>query len=115
MSEMADELQRLLDNHPKPACTALTPFTVIDADLDRGFAQLEFASFQNQFGSIQGGFAVAMLDVVLLVAAYAKLRQWLPTIEIKSSFLEPLPVDVCIGEGRLLKAGRYVAFVEGRL
>jgi acyl-coenzyme A thioesterase PaaI-like protein len=56
-----------------------------------------------------------MLDAAMTIAAYAKVRQWLPTVEMKSSFLEPVPIGRCIGEGRVLKAGRKLAFVEGRL
>jgi acyl-coenzyme A thioesterase PaaI-like protein len=56
-----------------------------------------------------------MLDVVVSVAAYAKLRQWLPTVEIKTSFLEPIGIGRCIGEGKVLKAGRSLAVIEGRL
>lgn len=118
MSQDVDELIRLLDDQPKPVCAALTPFTVVGARFDIGFVKLEFAAqpaFRNHFGNIQGGFAVAMLDAVVSIAAYALLRQWLPTIEIKSSFLEPIPIGPCIGEGRVLKAGRSLAFIEGRL
>jgi uncharacterized domain 1 len=118
MSEAVDELRRLLDGQPKPVCATLTPFTIVDARFDVGFVQLEFApqpAFGNHFGKIQGGFAVAMLDTVVSIAAYAMLRQWLPTVEIKSSFLEPVPIGPCIGEGRVLKAGRSLAFIEGRL
>ena len=114
----ADELRGLLGSAPKSACALLMPFTVIDADFDGGFVQLEFApqpAFRNPFGNVQGGFAVAMLDTVLAIAAFVRLRQWLPTVEIKSSFLEPVPIDTCIGEGRVLKAGRRLAFVEARL
>jgi len=118
MSEAAGELRTLLDGQPKPVCASLTPFTILDARFDVGFVKLEFApqpAFRNHFGNIQGGFAVAMLDAVVSIAAFAMLRQWLPTIEIKSSFLEPIPIGPCIGEGRVLKAGRSLAFIEGRL
>ena len=114
----AAELTRLLDSQPKPACAALTPFVVTDADLDQGFAQLTFAAqpaFRNHFGNIQGGFAMAMLDAAVSIAAYARLRQWLPMIEMKASFLEPVPIGPCVGEGRVLRAGQRLAFVEGRL
>ena len=87
MRETADEPRRLLDSQPKPVCAALTPFTVVDADFDSGFVTLEFAqqsAFRNHFGNIQGGFAVPMLDTVVSIAAYAKLRQWLPTISRSS-------------------------------
>ena len=103
MSNEVDELRRLLDAQPKPVCADLTPFTIVDARFNVGFVKIEFAAqpaFRNHFGNIQGGFAVAMLDAVVSIAAYALLRQWLPTIEMKSSFLEPIPI---------------IAFIEGTL
>jgi uncharacterized protein (TIGR00369 family) len=118
MISVLDEFISLLDRQPKPACVQLTPFVVAAANPANGFVRLEFAeqpAFRNHFGNIQGGFAVAMLDVVLSVAAYAKARVWLPTIEIKCSFLEPLPIGSCIGEGHVIKSGKNVAFIEGRL
>ncbi len=118
MNNAAAELKTLLDGQPKPVCAALTPFAIIDADPEIGFVKLEFEpqpAFRNHFGNIQGGFAVAMLDVVVSIAAYARLRLWLPTVEIKSSFLEPIPIGPCLGEGRVLRAGRTIVFIEGRL
>jgi uncharacterized protein (TIGR00369 family) len=118
MTAAVDELTRLLDSQPKPACAALTPFVVTEADFDRGYVQLEFAAqpaFRNHFGNIQGGFAMAMLDAAVSIAAYARLRQWLPMVEMKASFLEPVAIGPCVGEGRVLRAGNRLAFVEGRL
>jgi uncharacterized protein (TIGR00369 family) len=118
MNKAVEELRMLLNDQPKPVCAALTPFTILDVDPENGSVKLEFGpqpAFRNHVGNIQGGFAVAMLDVVVSIAAYAKLRQWPPTVEIKSSFLEPLAIGPCIGEGRVLKAGRSLVFIEGRL
>jgi uncharacterized protein (TIGR00369 family) len=115
---MHDELQELLDRQPKPVCAQLTPFKVIDANLDIGSVRLEFAPqpvFGNHFGNVQGGFAVAMIDVLLSICAYAKYRLWLATAEIKTSFVEPLPIGTCIGDGKVIKAGRNLAFLEGCL
>ena len=53
-----------------------------------------------------GGFALA---------AFAAVRSWLPTAEIKTSFLAPLPIGPCVGEGRILRVGRQLAFGAGRL
>ena len=118
MSSDLDEVKALVDGQPKPVCARLTPFAIVGADCAGGFVRLEFEeqpAFRNHFGNIQGGFAVAMLDVAISIAAYVKARAWLPTIEMKSSFLEPLPVGPCVGEGRVLKIGKSLAFVEGRL
>ncbi|TAK42250.1 MAG: hypothetical protein EPO27_17415 [Betaproteobacteria bacterium] len=84
----ATELGALLASQPKPVCASLTPFEVADADFEAGFVALRFAeqaAFSNHWGNIQGGFGVAMIDVLVSIAAYAKLRQWCPTIEIVGS------------------------------
>lgn len=113
-----DEINALLANQPKPICADLTPFELLEADIGSGYVKIEFApqpAFENHFGNIQGGFAVSMIDVVISTAAYVKLRQWLPTVEIKTSFVAPAKIGSCIGEGRIIRAGRSVVFVEGRL
>jgi acyl-coenzyme A thioesterase PaaI-like protein len=58
----------------KPACASLTPFEIASADLDAGQVMLRFAAqpaFSNHWGNVQGGFGVAMIDVLVSVAAYA--------------------------------------------
>ena len=118
MSPAVQQLQSALDSQPKPDCAALTPFTVQEVDLDLGRVVLLFApqpAFKNHFGNVQGGFAVAMVDVLASVAAYTKTRQWLPTIEIKSSFVAPMKLGDCRGEGLVVKAGRQVVFLEAKL
>ena len=118
MSTAVQELQRALDGQPKPDCAALTPFAVEEVDFDLGRVVLLFApqpAFKNHFGNVQGGFAVAMVDVLASVAAYAMTKQWLPTIEIKSSFVAPMKLGDCRGEGLVVKAGRQVVFLEAKL
>nr|WP_090439621.1 PaaI family thioesterase [Pseudomonas benzenivorans] len=117
MSDL-ENLQKLFMNTPKPACAALLPFSFIEADSESGVVKVEFEpqpAFGNMFGNIQGGFAVAMLDIPISFAAFLKLQQWLPTIEIKSSFLSPAKLGKCIGEGRIIRAGKSIVFVEGKL
>ena len=112
------ELQQSLDSQPQPACAKLTPFTVEEADIDAGRVRLRFASqpaFANHFGNVQGGFAVAMIDVLVSVAAYAKTRAWLPTVEIKSSFVAPMKLGECLGEAAIVRAGKQLVFLEARL
>ena len=114
----ATELIRLLQAQPQPDCAALTPFVVEEADLEAGRVGLRFAAqpaFKNHFGNVQGGFAVAMIDVLVSVAAYAKTRAWLPTVEIKSSFVAPMKLGECKGEATVIKAGKQLVFLEARL
>ena len=113
-----EQLRSILADLPKPACAALTPFTLLAADSERGVVKVEFQSqpaFGNVYGSIQGGFAVAMLDVPISLAGYLKAKQWLPTLEIKTSFLVPAKLGPCIAEGLIIRAGKSILFAEGRL
>lgn len=118
MNDDASKLSALLAAQPKPVCADLTPFEVADADFAAGFVALRFAeqpAFSNHWGNLQGGFGVALIDVLISVAAYARLLQWCPTIEIKSSFLAPAKLGECRGEASVIKAGKALAFVEARL
>jgi uncharacterized protein (TIGR00369 family) len=117
MSEAA-ALQALLDSQPKIDGTALPLFSVEDADFDVGRVVLRFApqpAFKNYYGNVQGGFAVAMVDVLVSVAAYAKVRAWLPTVEIKSTFVAPLMLGESRGEASVIKAGKQLVFLEAKL
>ena len=117
MSDVA-RLTGLLASQPRPACADLTPFEITSADIDAGYVALRFAeqpAFSNHWGNIQGGFGVALIDVLVSVAAYAKLGQWCPTVEMKSTFLAPAKLGTCDGEARIVKVGNTLAFLEAKL
>ena len=89
-----------------------------DADVDVGRVVLRFApqpAFKNYYGNVQGGFAVAMVDVLISIAAFAKTRAWLPTVEIKSTFVAPLMLGESRGEASVIKAGKQLVFLEAKL
>ena len=118
MSSFVEDLKKLLAATPQPACVALTPFELVDAEAEQGRARVEFAAqpaFGNHFGNIQGGFMVAMLEVPLTIAIFAKTKRFLPTIEIKTSFLAPARIGACVGEGIVVRAGSSLVFAEARL
>ena len=118
MATDLDALRLALTPENLPVCAALTPFEVIDADAVAGLVRLEFApqpAFGNHFGDIQGGFVVAMLDAPLSLAVFIKTGEFLPTVEIKASFLAPARIGPCTAEGRVLRAGRTIVFVEAKL
>lgn len=117
MPSEVEELQAVIAANT-PVCMALTPFEVLDVDREAGFVRVEFApqpAFGNHYGNIQGGFAVAMLDAPLTMAAFLRTGQFLPTLEIKTSFLAPARIGPCLAEGRVLRAGRAVVFTEAHL
>jgi uncharacterized protein (TIGR00369 family) len=117
MSQAA-ELSELLNRQPKPVCADLTPFEIIEADFETGYLVLRFApqpAFSNHWGNIQGGFGVALIDVVISVAVYAKRQQWCPTIEMKTTFIAPAKLGECKGEAQIIKIGKTFAFLEAKL
>jgi len=113
-----EELRAALAELPLPVCAALTPFELIDADRATGMIRVEFApqpAFGNHFGNVQGGFLVAMLDAPLSIAGFLVTGEFLPTVEIKTSFLAPARIGPCIAEARVLRAGRSLVFTEASL
>jgi uncharacterized protein (TIGR00369 family) len=113
-----EEIRQELSKPPQPECLKLLPFELLEADVEAGVVKMQFAAqpaFGNHFGHIQGGFAAAMLDVPISAAVFLKQKQWLPTLELKCSFLRPARIGLCIAEGRVLRAGRQIVFAEARL
>lgn len=113
-----EKLRELLDATALPPCAELTTFELLDADAARGFVRVEFdpqPAFGNHFGNIQGGFVVGMLDPPLSLAAFLLTGEWLPTVEVKTSFIAPAPIARNIAEAVVLRAGKRMVFVEARL
>jgi uncharacterized protein (TIGR00369 family) len=73
--------------------------------------------FTNPQGNVQGGMLAAMLDDTMGPALVASLPpgKFVPTLEMKVSYLTPAEVGPLWGHGRVVHAGRTNAFVEGDL
>jgi uncharacterized protein (TIGR00369 family) len=105
---------------PAPPAGVLLGFRLLEADPQQQRIRIEFQArpeFVNPIGNIQGGFLAAMLDDTLGPAVVQTLGpdQFAPTLELKVSFLKPAKPGVLIGEGRVLKKGRSIAFLSGEL
>ncbi len=92
----------------------------LEADPERGFCRNAYdvsPEFGNLMGIVQGGFISAMLDDTMAVGALFKLggRYFLPTLEMKTSYLAAVPLGEVIVEGWLRHAGRRIVFLEGRI
>jgi molybdopterin converting factor subunit 1 len=85
-----------------------------------GHMRFEFDAkdeFLNPAGVVQGGFLTAMLDEAMGPAALAQLGpgHFIPTLELKVSFLRPARAGRLIADGRVVHLGKSVAFLEGSL
>ena len=99
---------------------ALLGFKLLEVDSARGFVRIEYLGkpeFCNPMGNIQGGFVAAMLDDAAAISAIVKSgrRIAVPTLEFKTSFFAPAKVGPLFAEGRCLRVGRTVAFMEADL
>jgi uncharacterized protein (TIGR00369 family) len=93
---------------------------MVEARPSEGWIRVRFEArqaFTNPAGDIQGGFLAAMLDDVMGPAMFihADGRAFTPTIQMQVSFLAPARPGPLYGEGRVVQAGRSIAFLEGRL
>jgi acyl-CoA thioesterase len=99
--------------------TKLLNGEVLELDSKRGFCRYRFEivpAFCHSQGRIcQGGFLTGMVDTAMANAAIAKsnFAFAVPTLELKISFLEVAGPGFVIAEGRVLRWGGSVGFLDG--
>lgn len=103
-----------------PPTAVLLGFKLLEVDSERGFVRIEYLAkreFCNPMGSVQGGIVAAMLDDAAAMSAIVKAgeRIVVPTLEFKTSFFGSAKEGVLLAEGRCLKLGKRIAFMESDL
>jgi uncharacterized protein (TIGR00369 family) len=112
-----DEVEALVLSAP---CAELLGRRLLGHDEDRGWIKFGFdakTDFTNPAGRVQGGFLAAMLDdtmgpVVLLKSGGALYPS---SIDMNVSFLSAAKPGPLVCESEVLRLGKTVGFVEGRL
>lgn len=94
--------------------------TFIDGNAEQGWIRIRYVgteAFDNSSGLIQGGILAAMLDNAMSRAALQRLDddQIIQTLEMKTTFIGPAPIGPVIGEGQVVRQGRSIVFLEGRI
>lgn len=82
------------------------------------FAGRPDARSLNLIGTIHGGWACAILDTAMALAALSTLdaRHDFTTLDLKLNFLRPIaPGTEVRAQGEVVHAGRRVALCEGRI
>lgn len=97
---------------------ALLGFRALDFNAEEGWLEAEFdpdPRTANLRGGVQGGMICAMLDEVmsLSVVVAERFTVGVPTLELKTSFLAPLPLGISRARGQAVRIGRNVGFMEG--
>jgi uncharacterized protein (TIGR00369 family) len=89
--------------------------------LEGGESTIEFSprpEHLNSFGVTHGGVIMTLLDVSMAQAARSVAPEMgLATIEMKTSFMKPVPGDgsTLTGRGHLIQRTASMAFVEAKL
>ena len=92
----------------------------IEIDAERGYFKGSYEGVidhSNGRDIVKGGIVGAMLDNAMARAAMAKSGpgRHVSSLEMKTSFLAPAPLTTLIGEGWVVRMGRSIAFLEGRI
>jgi acyl-CoA thioesterase len=115
----ADMLRHFNDNRVEP--TRLLNGKFLSVDSEGGVCRCSFEvvpAFCHSRGRIcQGGFLTGMIDIAMAHAAIAKgrLACAVPTLELKMSFMEAVGPGTVFAEGRILRWGGTVGFLDGDL
>lgn len=110
----------VFDGFPKPPCAQTLGWELLSADDQTGEIRVQFEGkpeFCNPSGNLQGGFIAAMLDDTLGPTVLVKSGgiHYCATIDLRVSFLAPAKPGLLVGEGRIAKFGKTIAFLEGHL
>jgi uncharacterized protein (TIGR00369 family) len=102
-----------------PAAVETLNGRLLEVDSERGIARFRFEivpAFCHSGGRIcQGGFLTGMIDTSMAHAAIAKgkMAVAVPTLELKMSFYEAMGPGVVFTEGRVVRWGGSIGFLEG--
>ena len=115
----ADMLRHFNDHRVEP--TRLLNGEFLSVDSERGTCRARFTivpAFCHSQGRIcQGGFLTGMVDTAMANAAIVKgkLGVAVPTLELKISFFEAMGPGIVYAEGRVMRWGGSVGFLDGDL
>ena len=93
---------------------------LLSVDTEQGSAVTRYrppAGLANPIGSLQGGFALAMLDDVSGTVTWMTCGERLfSTAQLSANFLKAVPMgEPLLGEGRVIHSGKRQAVVEAEL
>jgi uncharacterized protein (TIGR00369 family) len=105
---------------PAPPCSQLLGWRLLAHDESKGWIKIGFEGrpeFLNPAGRVQGGILAAMLDDTMGPAVLVKSGGALypSTINMNITFLSAAQPGPLVCEGEVLRLGKTVGFVEGRL
>lgn len=107
-------------NRRAPPTARFLNTELLAVDQDAGTVRMAFDigdHLCNPNGTVQGGIVAAMLDDAAAYAAivFSKKKIFVPTLEMKVSFFRPARHGRLFANGRCIKFGRKISFMEADL
>jgi len=106
--------------NPRPPSAQTLATEVLDYDERTGEVHARFyapASFTSPRGTIQGGLVAGFIDDIIglpvLVVTDGQLAPL--TLDLRLSYMKPVPVGTIYGKARIVKLGRKIGFLEAEL
>ena len=117
---MPDQAMIDLLNEHSPPCVKTLGGRTIALDAERQCVMMGFDISLDCCHSgnvVQGGFVTGMLDAAMAHAVFGSLGYFtpLPSLEIKVSFIAPALAGQFKAEGRVVRLGKSIAFLEASL
>ena len=119
MSEKVNK-KFLEDMFSKAPQTTLGIKKILTLDSNTGVACAIYSAKKNMCHSgniVQGGFITGWLDAVMALACMCKVGSdvLVLSLEIKTTFIKSINPGSVVVEGKVIKAGNNIAFLEGQI
>ena len=116
MTEIPEYLQQVMQGEvAPPPITALIGFTLTHVESGKAIVELPVDERHiNPFGNVHGGLICDIADAAMGAAYHSVLtdEEICSTLELKVSFLRPALRTVLMAEGKVIKSGKSVGFLE---
>ena len=116
MTSIPEYLQKVIRGEiPPPPITSLIGFTLTSIEPGKAIIELDADERHvNPFGGIHGGLISNIADAAMGTAFHSVLEEneTCTTLELKISFLRAAPNGKIRAEGKVLKQGQNIGFLE---
>ena len=107
-------------NSKRAATSVILNANILEVRSADGFVRMSYdvgPDFCNPSGAVQGGIVTAMLDDAAAFACIVKAGKaiYVSSLELKTSFLRSAKMGRLYAEGRCVKLGKTIAFLEADL
>ncbi|MFL5929390.1 MAG: PaaI family thioesterase [Gaiellaceae bacterium] len=105
-------------NAEPPPVAKLIGFEMTEIDPGRAVFELDAGpQHASPLGTVHGGIIVDLVDAAMGCAHASQLEEGetFTTLELKINFMKPVWKSHLVAEGKVIRAGRTIGLVEGRV